>query len=574
MSTQEVDIIKGTDEDRDIIHVELGDWLYNAGIVGLLNILLLDSENNIETDANIEVVEGNLVKINLKAFNNFSTNYLKTASNQYGRLSDLIKAIKEIHRKTANPSSLKDDQKDRIINEFKRKWIQTGLERYELPTEFNEDNFENLKFLLEKIIEKLKKLEKDVETFEKDAKTLLSNLGAWTPQSQRKSGFLHSNNVRTLIAVKNMKSYIATIQNKEFEIEKNIETYGRGKNKRKLKCIRCNHYYAQKKASFNTGIVAFAGLNADNINYLWGFKKDLPLCSICQLVYLCAFAGFTKSTEKTKFFFVNDDSSIENLWKENRLLKHVLENDIHENILVNYFYELLVNELGEKSKYALQNISIMETNLEKEVMPKVLSLHVSRNQAHFIKTYQKQLKWLASKYYKIKNDRTNILHEFLKLILEKKLNFRMVNRLIRYYLQSSEKSKSFVFASYSPSNIQQLVVLTAIYFKTIKQKSINMKNKHIWYIYTLGNDLKSEFQKRDAENKIHSIAYRLLNAVRANDRNTFLNVLLRLYIGYGKEVPKNLVNTLESKEQFQIIGHSYINGLLGDSLNKKDAPVS
>jgi CRISPR-associated protein Cst1 len=136
-------------------------------------------------------------------------------------------------------------------------------------------------------------------------------------------------------------------------------------------------------------------------------------------------------------------------------------------------------------------------------------------------------------------------------------------------LQGKDETKNYIVTNYYPSNIQQIIVLISDYFKTVKQKQINMENKHIWRIYHLGNEMKNMLVQAQAENKITSYAYRLLNAVRADDRSTFLNVLLRLYIGYNKEVPKDLTNTLESKETFQIIGHSYINGLLGEQLKTK-----
>jgi CRISPR-associated protein Cst1 len=316
-------------------------------------------------------------------------------------------------------------------------------------------------------------------------------------------------------------------------------------------------------------LVVYQGLNKDSVNFAWKFNPKLPLCEICELVYFSHWAGFTKSIKRKSYLFVNEDSNIKSLWKNNQLLRQVLTKDKRENILINYFYELIVQEEKFKSKYALQNIALIETDLENDVMPKVLSFNISRAQAEYIKNQQEKLTWIANRFYKIKNDYTNILHDFIKLMFSGKLNFKIVNRLIKYYLQSKDETKNYIVTNYYPSNIQQIIVLISDYFKTVKQKQINMENKHIWRIYHLGNEMKNMLVQAQAENKITSYAYRLLNAVRADDRSTFLNVLLRLYIGYNKEVPKDLTNTLESKETFQIIGHSYINGLLGEQLKTK-----
>src|SRR5690606_2531607 len=113
-----------------------------------------------------------------------------------------------------------------------------------------------------------------------------------------------------------------------------------------------------------------------------------------------------------------------------------------------------------------------------------------------------------------------------------------------------------------------ILVLINEYHVIVKQKPRNMESKFIWHIYHLGNDMRDLLIKLKAKNKINSIAYRLLNAVRSDDKSTFLNLLLRIYVSTDAPVPKSLVGTLENEEKFQIIGLSYINGLLGEPLSQ------
>jgi len=77
MSTQTS--IKGNKINTDIIRIELSDWLYNAGIVGLLKILSFDkTEDEINELFNLE--DSHFVDVKLSAFKDFPINYLKLKS--------------------------------------------------------------------------------------------------------------------------------------------------------------------------------------------------------------------------------------------------------------------------------------------------------------------------------------------------------------------------------------------------------------------------------------------------------------------------------------------------------------
>src|SRR5690606_41414863 len=99
------------------------------------------------------------------------------------------------------------------------------------------------------------------------------------------------------------------------------------------------------------------------------------------------------------------------LWQKKQLLRQELVKDRKENILINYFHDLLVREESLKSIFALQNISVIQVDLEKKIMPKALSLIVSRRQAQTIKANHEMLKWQATRYYKINVDYNNLLTE-------------------------------------------------------------------------------------------------------------------------------------------------------------------
>ena len=95
-----------------------------------------------------------------------------------------------------------------------------------------------------------------------------------------------------------------------------------------------------------------------------------------------------------------------------------------------------------------------------------------------------------------------------------------------------------------------------------------MEKKELWNVFHKGLDLAEALRKKDAENKINTIAYKLLNAVRTEDTGSFMEILARSYQANDMAMPSVFVKSLSSKDDFQAIGHSFINGLLSKYYEK------
>lgn len=544
-----------------VIRIYLSDWLYNAGIIGFLRIVLDNDDINRQRTVSIG---DNYIEFSRKVFKDFTEKFFETAFKFHGKFDSIngyLRGIKndleasnnkDYLKKSAKKFKIENDEKAtsaRLVEEIAKRWKGKV---YESLCKINKSKYETLSSVKE-LITKLLKIQKvKRENFvEKEVQTFLRRILG------RGRSFL------SVSCTKNQKG----IFKRDFE-KLLLNSNSKAES---IKCVHCNTQLARKGTIFNTGVVRYQGLNPDSLNFAWNFNSRIPICEFCEIIYFCHWAGFTHGFNKDdNYLFVNDDSNIESLWKSNQLLKTVLQKDKAKNVLVEYFYELLLRKEKIRSDFALQNIAVIQVNLESEVMPKIFSLQVSKNKASFIKLNHERLQRLSAKNYKIKDDSFNLLEEFLSQFFTDKLNFLFLNRLTRFYMMSRDETKKKMYkAYYSIADIQSLLFLTKNYFSIIKQK-LTMETNAIWYIYHLGNNLKAKLKEKNAENKIDGIAYRLLNAIRSNDTSTFLNLLMRIYIGYSMEVPKKLVNTLEGPEQFQVIGHSFVNGLLGEPLKEKN----
>ncbi|MGC8557125.1 MAG: type I-B CRISPR-associated protein Cas8b1/Cst1, partial [Fervidicoccus sp.] len=93
-------------------------------------------------------------------------------------------------------------------------------------------------------------------------------------------------------------------------------------------------------------------------------------------------------------------------------------------------------------------------------------------------------------------------------------------------------------------------------------------------MYRKGKELASIMRKKNAENKIDSISYKLLNALRIRDHKQFMDVVLRTYIAYGEIIPSSFVKALQNNDDFAALGYSFLSGLHGEAKEEKEEVIS
>lgn len=79
----------------------------------------------------------------------------------------------------------------------------------------------------------------------------------------------------------------------------------------------------------------------------------------------------------------------------------------------------------------------------------------------------------------------------------------------------------------------------------------------------LGEKFKEEYSTRFNENKLITIAHQMLGALKINNRDRFMDVLLNCYSYINKPVPKTLLDVFSSDENFKTIGYSFVAGIIG-----------
>ena len=510
-----------------VSRIYLGDWLYNAGIVGFLRInshlWYVKDTKLISKDENLLKIGDNYIEIDRKIFDGFTDRFFDYAFNLYGRYNARLEEFQRFLQNLSNETfeSIDKDFKN-IIKNFTLLKNKLG--------DIKAKNSQELKHLIEKAI---RILEQDKEDFvESDVQIFLRGFNG-------QKSFLN----KTITKDRKKKFYE--------DFEEPLKTDNNEKDK-KFTCVICGDRPAKKDTNYDTGFSPIFGLNKDAINFAWNFNTKLPSCDICEIVYFCYFAGLTELNGK--YYFVNLDDSVESLMLANNLFKEELEKS-PENPFINFFTEYLLRIKKSQAKYTLSNINFIETEL-KETLPKVFSFNIDYKTAEFIEKNHENLKSLSKSFFMLP-DKTKvyILTEFLNLILKKDLNYGLLYKIYK----SATQDKAYV----SNYNLQRLIIMYLLYKQKVGGKEMDLEEKSLWAMYMQGKNLLERLKERDAENKIQSIAYKLLNALKIGDVNQFMDVMMRVYMAYDLEVPSLLIKALQDKDNFYLLGYSFLNGLLG-----------
>jgi CRISPR-associated protein Cst1 len=533
--------------------IYLGDWLYNAGIVGFLRInnhlWEVKDEKLIPKDENLLKIEDNYIEINREIFDGFTDRFFNYTFSLYSRYNTILK---QIHRliDNLNNDTLKKTKQDfnKILKDYpilKRK-IEEKIENFETK------DSQDLKNIIENAIKTMEEDKIDfVEDFiENEVRTFL---GAHYGQKS----FLN----RGVKGNKKQKFY----EDFEKPLKLNDEEQ---KNINNHVCIICGERLAKKNLNFNTGFSTIFGLNEDATNFLWDFDTRVPACEICEIIYLCSFAGLTELNGK--YYFVNQDNTVESLFIEairfEKELKKNHDEKLDDSLFVKFIADLLVQSKKLQSEYIIQNINFIEVEIKKlsktseRKFVKVFNFNIDRSTAEFIKKNHENFKSLSKSYFIFPDDKTKvyILIEFLNLVLKKDLNYGFLYKIFK----SKIKNKAYI----SSNNLLKLVLMYFSYLKKFEKfggKQMSLEEKNLWAMYMQGQDLLATLKQMNAENKVQSIAYKLLNALKVGDVKQFMDVLMRVYIAYDLKVPGLVLKAMRDKDNFYLLGYSFLSGLLG-----------
>ena len=574
------------------IELKLKDWLFNAGLLGFINILGEEARNNGE----LEIDDKNrLIRFSPKVLENFEYKYFDFFIKRYGKTltyGKILEFDKYIDEFEENGKKIRSIDELKMINDkitfFKAK---IKSESYKKAYDFIEKNGTNKILQMEKELKKIKEPKENIAEISNDdvknnLKIMKEIIDFFKKKITDKEG-----NVKNYLAAKNIAYVIINNawssvsflnranaakdiyeEYKSYFVEPALEYVNADKSKFKYKCVISN---MQMKDYKNTlGFLNDTGFDVSRKpSHVWNFVNDIAVTPLVTLVYSCVPAGFIYGADKG--IFVNANHNIDQLCNINNGIAYNILEDESEEKNINLYKNLLKEIKKEKdnTKYELSDIQIVKFE---EGHYKFTLL--SRNILKLLSENKEKLDDLLDKWYLIDKRYFNIYDTTITELLNNQNLFSLINKLCYYKISKAKLSCKL-------KNIEDLLKINLDYIRRLKkmdkqeiiEKKENKKTseelteKDIFYIRRDAMIFREEYiRKSGNDKKIGSLLYRLQNALRINNVDMFMDALISAHAYAGKNISSLFAKALLNDENFQTLGHGFLLGLLGEDKSKNE----
>lgn len=547
------------------IRIPLNDWQLNSGIIGFLNILRnAEKLDKVTISAQEISFEPDILKrFEDDYFNYFIQLYEKTTS-WYK-----ITSFKEIIEKCETNDFSNFEEKDvELINDYITKiakyYIKANSYKSVYPLVANETNIEAIGKEL-KAVPKLK----GKETFQEKRTELITEVKNRFQEIKRIIAYFEDEEVKRHICAKNVLYTVIrngwdgvsalNPQTKEKDVYKDFHTYyvapcteylEAEKERYKFSCATCNEPIKNLDNTFS--FLVATGFDAKRKNsHAWNHLNDLALCPICKLIYACVPAGFLYVYSQG--IFVNANSSVSELQSiHDQLELEMFKLNVKRQREVNVYAALIRTLHEEKNRlvnHELADIQVVRFENERyyfTLLPKKILEVLSASQV--------SLNTLIPTAFKEGTLQVNLYQAVLQKLFNSENLFTLIHKLLLY--KATRTSNLY----YGITHVEKMIQINQEFLggitkmEKLGQEELDKIRSTGWYFR----------QSYENNRKVDGIVYKLLNALKINNRDGFMDVVLNCYSYQRKQVPKWFVQIFKDDETFKTIGYSFVAGIIGD----------
>ncbi|MDY2981415.1 MAG: type I-B CRISPR-associated protein Cas8b1/Cst1 [Fusobacterium sp.] len=550
------------------IKIEIGNWQYNAGIVGLVSILDNFQKNSVRFEENsIYFDSKELENFEEKYFNYLIKVYEKTLS--WHKIVSFENKISYFKGKEIDENDLKEI--NTYIKDILKKYLKSSS--YVTAYDFIQGDIDPIKEEknLKPII--LKKNEKISDKSEEIKETLdkIENIIKYFTSENGKKYICGKNLIYTII--KNGWGGVSFLnaQTKEKDIYKDFKNYfitpvidylESDKTKYKYNCFLCSREIKNLDNDFNFLINTGFDISRKT-SHVWNFNNDITMCPICKLVYSCVPVGFTYVFGSG--IFINSNTNAEELIRINSKIKA----EIYREEALSGIYRILNKELQEDIKYELEDIQLVRFETHGKENPKNKNENkkyffniLSKNMIRVLINSKTDFEKIENTFYKLNGENYNLNDDITRKILNNENLFNLIHKIIYSKIsgESQYLSEKAIFATIK------------INFRLLKERGY-MENKEIDVLVrarSAGKNLKEKYDSKKAEHKLQGICYRILNGLKTNNISMTMDTILNCYLYCDEGVPKIITEMMSEEETFKEIGYAFVSGLLSIKYDEND----
>ncbi|MFD2616046.1 type I-B CRISPR-associated protein Cas8b1/Cst1 [Terrilactibacillus laevilacticus] len=553
------------------IEVTLKEWLYNAGIVGFVNIVGKE---------NINVVDNSTISFSKEVLHGFENKYFEYFIDTYEKLLPWYKIISyesEIIRFENNDFDTFDEknleQLNTYIKDIVKKYIKSNSYKAAYPLMKNETDLLDLEKKLKTI-----PTPKKSETFSdkkavivdevKERFSILKNIITCC-KSQDGRRYLAGKNV-IYNQIKNGWDGVCFLnpQTKEKDMYVDFKNHfvtpteeyiDEEDTKRKYHCFVCDR--SIKNLNLDLSFLNQTGFDTSRkSSHVWNFTNDVGICPICRLIYSCAPAGFTYVYNQG--LFVNDSTTIENLLRVNDNIKmSTLQQNDTSVRTVNTYYALtkaIQEQFSGKMKFELADIQIVRYENESyrfNVLSRLTLSVLNQSKEAIIK--------LLNTGFREGNTNFNLYELVMKKLFNNENLFTSIHKLIIYKL--SNVSNLY----YNIGHVNHMLEINTNFLREVGRME-GLVKEEVRKANQFGYYFRKAYKDKGSDNKLSGISYKLLNALKTNNINMFMDVLLNCYSYLKKQVPELFLQVFTNDETFKTIGYAFVAGIIDNSIKNEE----
>jgi len=572
------------------MRIVLGNWLYNAGIVGFLRILR-------ETGFNMDgVLTQQYLDITPDLLNGFEERYFKFTLKRIAETLFLFKDMREILGRVNLPSDFHVGYLDRVrsvgseksFNEYRDEILNVVSEYYA----YISSNLSNLASQLRvqsSPKKEVSEIDKFIREVEKQKSGKIQKVKDYILFSNYWGNFFFNKGV-----LNNPKGKVERLGRfRDTYVKNAIATLGNNQIAEGLKCKFCGTNlvpskfdYADQKLQnyvFDEGNFSLVGISTTFENFFYNLVPDLFLCPVCELILLCSFAGFTPKnfysldSDETDHIFVNLPSIL-TMWDTNQKLEILYRERQVDSIYEEVISDMLQKEAKGKAMWALQNILFVEIKPtpRKDVgKPVMRYFHIGKDLAElFVQPRTSTMFRDIGGYLRLRENRNvNLRSETIKRLFRNENLYHLAAISAKQALDEEKKNILYqsVFAIAAMQALRRQINL-----KYQDQGGKYMEAKQVYGIlrgfYERG---KEDFPTKSEDDlkKKERMAYRLLSLIRMGKYADFYEAIMKLYITSNKPIPETLLGILNQEDaiDFEAKAYAFMSGFLSDGKSSQSA---
>lgn len=554
----------------ETITIRTDNWLKNAGIVGLYRILTMENEF-----AEIKP-EADRISFSAELLQNFSDKYFRYFIQKYRnslslyRLLDFEKRLQQYEQADIKSLTEKDISSLNEQVESLKKYLKSNS--YVAAYPLIQCPFDPL--LKEKELKKITLRKKErVEDRADEIRKLITDV-------REIHDFLRQADTQKYIGAKNVMYGIiknawegisilnpqVKERNMYVEFEKyfvqSVQDYlPQDKSGFKYACFGCE--MPIKETKIDLSFMNHIGFDvARKTSHVWDFNNYVIICPLCRLIYACVPAGFTYLYDRG--IFVNASMDLREMIRvNNHVFKQVWEKKEDGKSLYAALISGMAKEMNEHTAYELSDVQVVR--LEKERYSFSI---LSRVLLNTVKHCHTDLDFIRKSSYKEGNDIYYIYNEVIRRLLRGENLFLLIHKLIQMQMANSENCYYRMGTVGTVIKINDQFLKEAGYMQEEKKEYSQLEMARI-----IGHNLQEAyggFEEGKYNKKLDGIAYRMLNALKTNNKSAFMDSFINAHMYAQKPIPSLFSDNLNQDLAFKDLGYAFVTGMLGEEWKKNN----